>query len=84
MWDLYDLKLPKIDSGKQYKSSVVKHIIDCQASKSQLVAFYKYSGQMGMGEVVGSANYQIQESDWQYPPPNSFGDGFINIACGRK
>jgi hypothetical protein len=85
MWELNDEKSPQTDSsGKQYKSSVTKSVFDCQASRRQLVALYLYSGQMGMGEVVYSGSYQIQESDWKYPPPNSIGEGSINIACGKK
>ena len=85
MWDLTDLKSPKTDSsGKQYKSSIAKRVVDCQGSRAQSVALYFYSEQMGKGEVVWSKNYQIAESDWEYPPPNSIADVLTNIACGRK
>jgi len=84
LWDLQDFKSTQTFEGKEFKSTVSKRIIDCQASRSQYVAIYDYSGQMGMGEVVFSANYQNLESRWKYFPPNSFGDRFINIACGRK
>jgi len=85
-WDLIDYKSPQTDaSGKQFKSAALKNIIDCQASRRQLVAIYQYSEQMGKGKVVSSGNSsQIIESDWKYPPPNSIGDNLIQIACGRK
>jgi hypothetical protein len=84
IWTLTDFKSPQTFQSKQYKSSIRKNLIDCQASRSQTVARFDYPEQMGSGAVVFSANYQLLESDWEYFPPNSVGDGFINIACGRK
>lgn len=85
MWALQDFKSPQTNSlGNRFKSSVVKRIVDCQASRSQYVAIYQYSGQMGIGNIVFSETYQIQESKWLYPPPNSIGEGYIKVACGRK
>jgi hypothetical protein len=85
LWYLFDFKSPDTNSsGKQYKSTVAKSIVDCQASKYQDVAIYQYSGHMGLGEVVISRSRPITESEWSYPPPNSFADMVINIACGRK
>ena len=85
MWSLSDHKSPQISAtGKQFKSDVTKHLIDCQASKKQFIVIYEYSEKMGMGGLVFSANMQIQESEWRYPPPNSIGDVLINIACGIK
>jgi hypothetical protein len=85
MWFLRDYKTTQTNaSGKQYKSSVTKAVYDCQRSRSQVVAIYQYSEEMGNGAVVYSGNFEILEKDWSYPPPNSIGDGFINIACGRK
>ena len=72
MWVLRDYKSPQTNaSGKQHKSSVSKAVYDCQRSRTQLVALYFYSEQMGNGEVVDRQNWQILESDWRYPPPNS-------------
>jgi hypothetical protein len=85
IWDLFDYKSPQTEySGKQYKSSVAKEIVDCQASRSQLVALYFYSEQMGKGEVVSSGNFQVRESEWSNPPPNSIGDDLIKIACSSR
>ena len=84
MWDLNDYESPQTFQGKQYKSSMTKRVVDCQASRYQYLAIFDYSEQMGNGEVVHSSNYQIAESSWRYSPPNSIGDRFINIACGRK
>jgi hypothetical protein len=85
MWVLTDLKVTKTNPfGKQYKSFVSKNLIDCQGSRYQITAFYDYTEQMSGGEVVYSTNYQIKESDWKYPPPNSIGDKLINKACDRK
>ena len=85
LWNLFDLNSTETNSsGKQYKSMVLKKVIDCQFSRTQIVALYCYSEKMGKGEVVVSENYQIQESEWQYPPPNSISEGSINIACGKK
>ena len=67
IWDLKDYKSPETEaSGKQYKSVVLKNIVDCQASKFQIAALYFYSEQMGKGAVVDSANYQVLESNWTY------------------
>ena len=85
MWYLNDFKSSMTtSSGKPYKSSVGKYIIDCRDSKQQRVAVYLYSEQMGKGEVVLTENNQIIESEWKYPPPNSIGDKYMNTACGRK
>jgi len=85
MWDLDDYKSPQhLPSGKQFKSLVGKTLIDCQASRIQIVALFAYSEQMGKGEVVLSENNEILESRWKYFPPNTMADGKINIACSRK
>jgi hypothetical protein len=85
MWVLWNIISPEANnSGKQFKSEVRKEIIDCQTSRTQTVALYNYSEQMGKGEIVYSANVQIKQSNWSNPPPNSFAEGYINIACGRK
>ena len=82
IWILLDQKSPQTDSsGKQFKSAVMKYMIDCQASKYQIVSEYDYSQQMGDGVVVSSANSQIRESDWRNSPPNSFNENYIKIAC---
>jgi hypothetical protein len=84
-WYLIDYKSPRTDtSGKQYKSDVLRWVVDCQGSKSQIVAFYNYSEQMGKGALVSSGNGPLQESNWSYHPPNSHGDSIIKVACGRK
>ena len=85
MWYLDDTKSPKTDSsGKQFKSSVTKSIIDCQGSRLQTVAIYRYSEQMGNGEVILSNSRPLEESQWIFPPPGSIFDGHITIACGSK
>ena len=85
IWDLIDYKKTEsTSSGKQFKSSVAKNLIDCKASRIYPVAVYTYSEQMGKGEVVYSTNFQIQESMWVYPPPSSVYEGYIKIVCGLK
>jgi hypothetical protein len=83
-WDLKDYKSPQSEPSFRYKSSAQKFLTDCQASKYQSVALYHYSEQMAQGEVVWSDSRQAQESQWIYPPPNSIGEGYIKMACGRK
>ena len=85
IWDLVDFKLPQTNSsGKKFKSSISKHIVDCQAFKSQIVTLNHYSEQMGKGELVNSISRPVQESKWKDPPPNTNSDEQIKIACGRK
>jgi len=85
MWYLADFKTPQTNSaGKSFKSEVIKLMVDCQASRTQEVAFFSYSEQMGAGKVVDSGSSPIKESEWGYEAPNSIGDGFIKAACGRK
>jgi hypothetical protein len=85
MWVLRDFKSPQTNaSGKQFKSSVSKEVIDCQRSRMQSVALFHYSEQMGSGEMVFSGNYQVLETDWKYHPPNTMGDSLINTACRKK
>lgn len=85
MWYLSDFKVPQTNSsGKLYKSEVIKILVDCQASRTQEVAFFSYSEQMSKGKIVDSGSSQIKESEWGYEPPGSIGDGFVKAACGRK
>jgi hypothetical protein len=85
IWTLWDFKSLQTDSsGKQSKSSVIKRIVDCQGTRHQSVAFYYYSEQMGQGAVVFSTNLSFSEANWISPPPNSFNEGYIKIACGRR
>lgn len=87
MWHLVDLKSPQTAlTGKQYKSYILKNLVDCQGPRFQKVAVYNYSEQMSKGEVVWSHNFQIVESDWgwEYPPPNSIYDDLMNTTCSRK
>ena len=84
MWDLQDNKSTQTFEGKQFKSSMTKRVVDCQASRYQFLAIYDYSEQMGKGEVVASSIYQIKESSWKYSPPNSIGDGFLKVACASN
>jgi len=84
IWDLSDYKIPQTLNGKQFKSRIIKNVVDCNMSRNQTVAFYDYFEQMGKGEVVSSKSFSIRESDWDYPPPNSFRETAINIACERK
>ena len=85
IWHLFDYKSVRKDSkNHEYKSKVRKLIMDCQSSKFQVVAFYNYSGEMGNGFVVDSSSFQIVESDWIYPAPDTIGDDLTNIACNRK
>ena len=84
MWTLANFSSPVTTSNRTYNSRVVKWMIDCQGRRTQPIAHYDYSEQMSNGQVVDSENFPIIESGWQNPPPNSVGDGYVNIACGRK
>jgi len=84
MWFLADFKSPETFQGIQSKSSTAKYLIDCQASRYQIVALYSYSEQMGKGRIVLSENNQIKESKWSIPPPNSFSEGYIQVACATN
>ena len=81
-WDLMDFKILQPDgSNKSYKSQVSKKIVDCKNSRFAIGALYNYSEQMGKGELVNWGNYQIKESEWASPPPNSAAESMIKIAC---
>ena len=84
MWILLEHKSRQTVSDKTYISEVRKQVIDCQASKFQSVAVYLFSDPWGKGEIAESANYSIKESAWQYPPPNTWTDKLVEVACGRK
>jgi hypothetical protein len=85
MWYLNDYKSPNTDSsGKQYKSAILKRLIDCQGSRSQNVALNRYSEQMGGGENIYSDNRPMLEAQWEYAVPNSVGDSLIKIACATN
>ena len=82
IWTLLDYKFPQIDSpGKQFKSSVTKRFIDCQGSRRQIVALYRYSEQMGKGILVWSDSISLDESHWNYSPPDIIVESFIKAAC---
>jgi len=81
MWVLTDFKSLQTDSAIQYKSMVRKVFIDCQGSRYQVIAYYRYSMQMTKGDTLDSDIYQFKESNWRYGVPNSIGDGYIQVAC---
>ena len=65
MWYLNNQKSPQTNSsGQQYKSTMSKIIIDCQASRMQQVALFNYSEQMGDGVIIWSNSRSLQESEW--------------------
>ena len=94
MWELRDYKSAQTSaSGKQYKSSLGKRIIDCQGLRYQTVALSLYSEQMGNGQIVGQASYQIKESDWENSPGSTgalliakvcFSDGNTKYPVGKS
>jgi len=85
LWYLRDPKTPQTNgSGKQYKSSAVKVLIDCQGSRTQIIAIFQYKEQMGGGAVVDSYNFKMKETEWENTPPNSINDGFIKAACAQN
>ncbi len=79
MADLFDYKTPQTDGGPAALSKVTQREYDCQAKKSQPLKSSWYSGQMGSGTAVRSANSSNQ---WSPANPGTATAGLLKAACG--
>ena len=82
MWDLRDFKtIQTTASGASFLSSKAQNEYDCKEEKMRLLAFSWFSGQMGRGKVVFSHS---DPEKWTPIGPDSIGETFWKIACGRR
>jgi hypothetical protein len=83
MWDLADYKtVRKSASNDSYLSSKSQIEYDCKEEKSRILAFTRFSGQMGHGTVV--YNSGAFEDTWSPISPESIGESLWKIACGKR
>ncbi len=84
IWTMLSHANAVIENGYQYKSSKNLFVFNCKLDTSELISILKYSGSMGSGKVVFSANWQ--EKDWEWKPvvPGTYTELHYKIACGLK
>ena len=81
MLSLIDYKTIQIIAGDSFLSSKSQHEYDCAEELDRLVAFTRFSGNMGSGMVVFSNS---DEQKWESVQPESVGQTLWTFACGMK
>ena len=82
IWDLTDLKTAQAFNNVSYLSSVSHYEYDCSEETQQLLDFYAYSENMGLGETVNVQNNIKDEATTI--KPGSIGETTFNVACSKK
>lgn len=85
MWTMIDHSEVLTDGADlSYKSSKNLFVFNCKSELGELISLLRYSGSMGNGKVVYSANWK--EKDWEWKPiaPGTFNEFHWKIACGKK
>ena len=59
-------------------SSKVYYQGDCKLFRNMGLRYYFYKEPMGRGQVIDSSN----NSEWEYPPPNSALERVLKLVCG--
>ena len=82
MWGLVDFKTIQTSAeGKLYLSNKAQREYDCAEEQTRRLSYYWYTGQMGKGDVVV---YDTDPTEWQPDPPESVGQKFWKLACGKQ
>ena len=81
MWHLFDFETIQTIAGDSFLSSKSQHEYDCAEELDRLVAFTRFSGNMGSGMVVFSNS---DEQKWESVQPESIGQILWTFACGKK
>jgi hypothetical protein len=81
MWQLTDLKTVQTKGGVLYLSHKGQVEFGCLEERYRILAFSRFSGNMGHGNVVYSHS---DEQKWEPVYPESVGQTAWNVACGKK
>ena len=79
-WTLHDYLNPIADDSltKSWLSSITYRHGDCIKFSSKILSVSNFTEQMGQGGVT---TYSYNDDDWQYPPPNSWGELVLKKVC---
>jgi hypothetical protein len=70
----------KVDTGKPFKSIVVRNEYDCKKKQYQQLSLAAFSERMGAGETIYSDSSFRQSSRIV---PDTIEEKFFNYACGK-
>ena len=82
MWHLHDYKTVQTEAGKSFLSLKSQSEFDCAEERVRLLAVTEFSGNMGKGNVVWSRYFA--EGEWRPVEPESTGQTFWKLACGKQ
>ena len=74
-------KAASLSDGKQFLSWETQYEFDCKKRQSRIIAASMYSGNMGVGEITNSIEYE--SPDWEAIPAGSNGEILWKLACGK-
>jgi hypothetical protein len=81
MLSLIDYRTIQIIAGDSLLSIQRQNEYDCAESRTRMLAFTWFSGNMGSGQVVHSDS---DEDKWKPVAPDSVAEALWKIACARK
>jgi hypothetical protein len=68
--------------NKPHKSYMYLLVIDCQLERFARLSYTLYANPDWTSEV-GTANFPISESDWEYIKPDTTAEQFQKLVCSR-
>ena len=82
MWRLHDFKTVHEVAGDRYLSQLERDEYDCEEETTRILDLNFYSGNMRQGGIVASSS-NIKDEGYSVTP-ESVGETFFKIACGKK
>jgi hypothetical protein len=81
-WELMDFDTMQIRGGSSFLSVKIQKEYDCAAERTRGLAMTEFSGNMGKGKVVSSAD--LGEQRWSPVRPDTFGETLWGLACNKQ
>jgi hypothetical protein len=85
MWDMLNFNTARDTGGTKLLSAKKRQEYDCVESKTRILGFIMFSGNMGSGTVVGSTSSYSEwfPRDWVPVEANSTNAELLIFACGN-
>jgi TonB family protein len=81
-WTLWDYKTVRtLSGGGKYLSAKTQMQLDCKEEGLRTIAFVKYSGHMGEGNVASSNS---DPTTWDPVVPSTIGETLFNTVCTKQ
>jgi hypothetical protein len=80
MWSLFDSETTQELQGKRYLSFQQQSEYDCVEERTRILALTFFSGHMGSGDVVRTA----EKTEWYTVGPGNVNQSLWKIACPMK